>query len=264
MAKQMVKGVNSTIPVINIPLHATQIVEDCEKEKILCREKLGIKSDLLMFASFGFASKNKRILQILEELSIYKKKVSKEFKYYIVGKTQGIDVKEKVKEFGIEDQVVVTGFTELDEFNTYMGACDVAINLRYPTNGESSASLHRLLGMGKPIIVTRIGSFEEYPDDIVFKVRYDEEEVIEIYNTLRKITKDRSLLHELGDKVRTYADDNYSLHTNANKYKNFFHDILNNTYREKYPENVVDLMFQLKLTDDSYIKHIMKVMSYDD
>lgn len=44
-----------------------------------------------------------------------------------------------------------------------MDAADVCVNLRYPYNGESSASFMRLLGKGKCTIVNRIGSFAEVP-----------------------------------------------------------------------------------------------------
>ena len=50
------------------------------------------------------------------------------------------------KQYDLEKEILVTGYTTIDQFKLYMGACDICFNLRYPTQGESSASLHRMLG----------------------------------------------------------------------------------------------------------------------
>ena len=58
-----------------------------------------------------------------------------------------------------------------------MAACDVLVNLRYPTMGETSGSVIRALSLGKPLIVSDVGWFSELPDDAVLKVPVDEFEV---------------------------------------------------------------------------------------
>ena len=51
--------------------------------------------------------------------------------------------------------------------------CDLVFNLRYPTNGETSAALIQAMGLEKPCVVTDIGWFSEIPDDAVIKVPFD-------------------------------------------------------------------------------------------
>ena len=58
-----------------------------------------------------------------------------------------------------------------------MAACDVLVNLRYPTMGETSGSVIRALSLGKPLVVSDVGWFAELPDDVVLKVPVDEYEV---------------------------------------------------------------------------------------
>ena len=58
-----------------------------------------------------------------------------------------------------------------------MAACDVLVNLRYPTMGETSGSVIRALSLGRPLIVSDVGWFSELPDDVVLKVPVDEYEV---------------------------------------------------------------------------------------
>ena len=59
-----------------------------------------------------------------------------------------------------------------------MAACDVLVNLRYPTMGETSGSVIRALSLGKPLLVSDVGWFAELPDDVVLKVPVDELEVV--------------------------------------------------------------------------------------
>src|SRR5439155_1426387 len=55
-----------------------------------------------------------------------------------------------------------------------MAACDVCVNLRSPTMGETSGSAIRVLSLGKPLIVSDVGWFGELPDDVALKIPVDE------------------------------------------------------------------------------------------
>ena len=58
-----------------------------------------------------------------------------------------------------------------------MAACDVLVNLRSPTMGETSGSVIRGLSLGKPMLVSDVGWFSELPDDVALKIPVDEYEV---------------------------------------------------------------------------------------
>lgn len=262
MAKQMVKGISPDVPVINIPLHTPDIEENYEKIKLDAKNSLKHHEKTLILGSFGYATRAKRILEILEALALYKKRKTKNFHYYIVGKVEGIDVNSKIKELHLEENVTVTGFTELSDFKLYMNACDICLNLRYPTHGESSASLHRMLGMGKPIIVSNIGSFEEYPDDIVLKVRCDSNEVNDIYNSICELSKSKRVLLEREKKAFKFAQENCDLTKNAKRYVDFFAQIKDGSFQEEYIDCFIDQLFNLRLYDDSYLEHLIKEISY--
>jgi glycosyltransferase involved in cell wall biosynthesis len=65
-----------------------------------------------------------------------------------------------------------------------MAACDVLVNLRYPTMGETSGSVIRALALGRPLLVSDVGWFGELPDDAVLKVPVDDFEVATIEGAL--------------------------------------------------------------------------------
>lgn len=257
MAKQMAKGICPNVPVINIPLHAPAIIDDPDSCKRSAKKALQINEKTLVFGSFGYATRAKRILQTMEALALFKKKQGKDFRYFIVGKADDINIEEKAEELGLQKEVIVTGFTSLDEFNTYMSACDLCLNLRYPTHGESSASLHRMLGLGKPVIVSNIGTFEEYPDDIVLKVRYDENEVQDIYTAICAVTKRKQELNKRGAYALSFARENCDLTRNAKRYAPFFAAVMQGTFQDNFMEETMNTLFELGLTDNQYIDHLI-------
>lgn len=258
MAKQMTRGICPNVPVVNIPLHAPEIIDDPESHKRSAKKALHIKENTLVFGSFGYATSAKRILQTMDALALFKKMKTKDFRYFVVGKAEGINIEKKAKELGLQKEVMVTGFTSLEDFNTYMCACDFCFNLRYPTHGESSASLHRMLGLGKPVIVSSIGTFEEYPDNIVIKVRYDENEVQDIYSAICSLTKQKKELIKRGECALQFARENCDLAKNAERYVSFFEAVEQGTFQDSFMERTMDKLFDLGLTDDQYIEHLIK------
>ncbi len=256
--KQLLKGIDPAYKTVCIPLHVNEIIDDIRAFRDGFRQSLGIGVNTLMLASFGFATKPKRILQILEALAELKKSTS-DFKYYIVGHMEDDDILQSIAQHSLNKHVVTTGFVDLPTLKRYMGAVDIALNLRYPTHGESSGSLHRLLGMGKTVLVSKVGAFDEYPDDIVIKIRVDENEIKDITNNLIALSRDRQALMDRGKTVLQYAKDNFSLEKNAMKYAEFLQSLSENRYSEtEYADHLLDRMLGIEIIDREYAKTLGK------
>jgi hypothetical protein len=58
-----------------------------------------------------------------------------------------------------------------------MKGVDIAVNLRHPTMGETSGSVIRAISLGKPLVVSDVGSFSELPDEVALKVPVGDDEV---------------------------------------------------------------------------------------
>jgi len=81
----------------------------------------------------------------------------------------------------------------------------VAVNLRYPTSGETSGTLIRLLGLGKPVIVSNLGAFAEIPDGACAKVDLDEFEEDLLFEYLRRLAADEGLRRQMGENARRFV-----------------------------------------------------------
>ncbi len=93
-------------------------------------------------------------------------------RYTLVGNVEpGFDLDGLIQQTGVADAVEVRGYAPtLDEFDRTIADADVCLNLRYPTAGETSASLLRVMAVGVPSVVTDVGWFSELPDDTAIKV----------------------------------------------------------------------------------------------
>lgn len=264
-AKQMIKGMNNSKIVEKIYLHTPDIEESFEENKIRCREDLKIDKNVIMMASFGFATKPKRIIEIMHALKKLKER-GINFLYYIVGQADDELQLEKLKnDLGLKDNVLVTGFVELEKMKKLMGACDICFNLRNPTQGESSASLHRVIGMGKAVFVSNIGSFMEYPDDVVVKVSTKEDEIDDIYNKLYNLLCTTESIDKYKFSAMNFAKQECSLQNNAIKYMDFINNTHKGTFLEKnYLDILTDKFEELGIYEKDIIEMIInRIGLYD-
>ncbi len=185
------------------------------------RRQLGIAADELVVSTFGFLTEAKRLPVLLRAFARLRRELPAEraarTRLQLVGEVSphyDLDLAAPGWRGGDFDRVAgpelrggveVVGRMPLDRFLLHMAACDVAVNLRHPTAGETSGTLVRLLGLGKPVIVSRAGAFAEVPDGCCAKVGLDEDEEELLLATLRALADDPGLRQAMGDNARRYA-----------------------------------------------------------
>jgi glycosyltransferase involved in cell wall biosynthesis len=73
------------------------------------------------------------------------------------------DVDADVRRLGIESRVHLAGYVSDADLPLYLGAADVCWCLRWPSNGETSASWLRCLAAGKPTLITALAQLRDVP-----------------------------------------------------------------------------------------------------
>src|SRR6185503_20500993 len=127
-------------------------------------------------ASFGFVTQSKRIPAALAAFKRLLGQVPNAM-FLVVGEDhRKCSVAPLIEELGLRERARLTGYVSEDDFFRYLKAVDVVVNLRYPTAGETSGTLIRSLGAGKPVIVSDFGQFGELPDEVCLKVTPGPEE----------------------------------------------------------------------------------------
>jgi glycosyltransferase involved in cell wall biosynthesis len=168
-----------------------------------------------LIGCFGFLNMNKRIPQLLEAFASFRR-ARPGARLLLVGAAgERFDVGRRLERLGLTEGVELLDYVPEERMWSLMAACDVLVNLRYPTMGETSGSVIRALSLGKPLLVSDVGWFSELPDDAVLKVPVDEHEVRVIEAALG-VAADHGA--SLGAAARAYVEREHALPKVADAY----------------------------------------------
>jgi len=208
-------------PVARIP-HGSWIPE---ADRLAWRDQLGLTATAPLIGAFGFIKPYKRIAESLRAMRRLVR-VAPEARMILVGEPHPeFPVGELIRSLDIEDYVRVLGFTPIEHFTGYMSACDIILNLRYPTVGESSGSMLRALGLGKAVLVSDVGAFREFPDSVCLKVPVGAGEEDLIFEYLNLMVSRPELARTLGEAARNWVEQECNWPHVAELYANFIEAI---------------------------------------
>jgi glycosyltransferase involved in cell wall biosynthesis len=188
------------------------------------RARLGIAPDAFVVASFGFITPAKRLDVSLKAFARLRREVPGAV-YLLVGEVSPYYDFASLLTPELSQGVVLAGRVGIDEFLHLMRVPDVAINLRYPSAGETSGTLIRLLGLGVPVIVNDTGAFAEIPDDCCAKVDLDETEESLLLAYLRRLATDEELRLRMAENARRHVRTHHTLAGSARGYAGFVREV---------------------------------------
>ena len=116
-----------------------------------------------------------------------------------------MDLEGEARRAGVADRVHVMGFVPFEDFEAAIAAVDLCLNLRYPTAGETSASLLRVLAAGRPAIVSDFAQFADLPAEIALRVPLGDEEPEALAALLRELLADPGRLRAMGGAAREHV-----------------------------------------------------------
>jgi glycosyltransferase involved in cell wall biosynthesis len=167
------------------------------------RERHGLRAEAPVIGSFGFQTPIKRTEQAVRALAL---PGLERVHLLVAGElSPHVEIAETARELGVEERVRLVGFLPYEEFGAGIAACDLCLNLRYPSAGETSASLLRVLAMGRPVIVSEHAQFAEMPAEIAVRVPLGEGEVENLGAELRRLLAEPGRLRDMGERAREYV-----------------------------------------------------------
>ena len=134
--------------------HGTPIPEGAARRaRERVRGTYGLNNDHVVFGVFGGLTPEKRIPQILEAFTAVLPYAPTAHLLLAGAEARHYDVAADVRGHGLESRVTITGYVDTDEALTAcIAACDVSLNLRWPTAREMSGPWLRALAAGRPTI----------------------------------------------------------------------------------------------------------------
>ncbi len=204
---------------------ATRRVIDTPAE---ARRVLGLPEEAFLVATFGLATRAKRIDRALEGFRRFLATSAEatDARFLVVGEVQEGYALDPALVAELGDRLVLAGRQPMDRFYLYMLACDVVVNLRFPSTGELSGTLIRTLGMGKPVLVSNTGPFAEFPEHTVARIDLGLPEVEAIAGTLRLFHERPELRAAMGRFAREHVESYYKLEDEADAYMAFLEKVV--------------------------------------
>ena len=128
------------------------------------RARHAIAADAVVFGVFGGLTPEKRIPQILDALAVTRAAGPSVHLLLAGAPAAQYDVDADVRARGLDAIVTSTGYVETDEALTdCIAACDVSLNLRWPTAREMSGPWLRALAAGKATVTIDLAHLWDVP-----------------------------------------------------------------------------------------------------
>jgi glycosyltransferase involved in cell wall biosynthesis len=176
---------------------------------------------------FGHIGRNRRLDAVLEALAQLSRQ--NPFQLDIYGEIDDPKtLRQRINTLDLKDVVRLQGYAPAADLDRALSSAHVAINLRYPTMGEASASQLRIWEHALPSLVTKVGWYASLPEEAVAYVR-PEHEVADIRSHLESFVADPERFARMGRYGRrlvetehhpkAYVDTIVSLASNAREFK---------------------------------------------
>ncbi len=130
------------------------------------RRKFGISPNEYLFGVFGHLRESKRLWSVLEATERVPGAA-----LILAGDFASPDLRRAFSaHLTPRGRVRWTGYLSEEEFDLCVHAVDACINLKYPAAGETSGVSIRLMGAGKPVILTDSLENAGFPEDVCLRV----------------------------------------------------------------------------------------------
>ena len=193
--------------VVEIPHLYEPAPEPSEIEVREFLQRYGIPDCRCLFGVFGHLRESKRLWQVLRALDR-----TPGAALVLAGGFASSDLWEALRpELAQRPNVCWTGYLNEADFRRCAHAVDVCVNLKYPAAGETSGVAVRLMGAGKPVILTACGENARFPEDICLRVEAGPCETEMLAHYMAWLMEDRAAARVIGRRARAYVEKWHSL-----------------------------------------------------
>jgi glycosyltransferase involved in cell wall biosynthesis len=172
--------------VDHVPTHAGAVPDDLvAADTSELRARLGLPPTAFLVGMFGYLGGHKRVGPTLTAVAAaipVARRAGIELRPVLVGAEVGGEVNAALRANGLEDVAIVRGQVDDRSFFEHLAAVDVLVALRYPTLGESSATIAQAMRLGKPVVTSDHAQFGE--ERAAIRVPPDGQEVDRIADAL--------------------------------------------------------------------------------
>jgi glycosyltransferase involved in cell wall biosynthesis len=138
-------------------------------EAIRWRQRIGAGPDVFLFGVFGYLRESKRLMTILQVFGELHRSLPK-IVLLVAGEFVSSDLERAAAPLLSAPGIIRLPHLPEREFRLAASAVDACINLRYPAAGETSGIAIRMMGAGKPVLVTESLECAQFPEGACMRI----------------------------------------------------------------------------------------------
>lgn len=183
------------------------------------RDRLNIAQSATLFGIFGYLRETKRVLPSIQAFRRLHNS-NQNTALLLAGDPVSNDLKRLLELEARTPPGAIhrLGHLEESDFRIASAAVDCCINLRYPAAGETSGIAIRLMGAGKPVIVTEDAATSDLPEGVCLRVRPGVAEPAELFEHMSMVSAFPSMAREIGSAAARHIAQHHSIGEAARKY----------------------------------------------
>jgi glycosyltransferase involved in cell wall biosynthesis len=174
----------------------------------------------IIIGCYGHLNPAKRLPQLLEAFAGLRRRLPDALLLLVGSLSPGLELDPVYDRLGLRvgEDVIRVDYVDEARLWAFLAACDVCVNLRHPTMGETSGIVIRALSLGRPLVVSDVGWFSELPNEAALKIPVDERETQRIGEALELLARDPGLRARMGGAGLTAARRDHDVGLVADSY----------------------------------------------
>ena len=181
------------------------------------RQRLGIAPGVVLFGVFGYLRETKRLLPCIRAF-LRLRAVRADTALLIAGEAVSGDLSRLLTIEAAHPAIYRLGHLSDADFRIAAAAADCCLNLRYPAAGETSGVAIRLMGIGKPVILTEGPETAEIPASACLRVPSGVDEEAVLLDQIALIAGFPEIRRRIGGQGAAYIHGFHSLKNATRQY----------------------------------------------
>jgi glycosyltransferase involved in cell wall biosynthesis len=182
------------------------------------RQSLGVGQGTTLFGIFGYLRETKRILPCLaafRRLSAARPDTA----LLLAGSAASSDLQRLLDSEATHPGIHRMGHVSDQDLMLAGATIDCCLNLRYPAAGETSGIAMRMMGLGKPVIVSAGPENGAVPSVACLSVAHGVAEQSELFDYMMMVAEFPRIAKDIGAEARKYVLARHSLPAAAREYR---------------------------------------------
>jgi glycosyltransferase involved in cell wall biosynthesis len=183
----------------------------------LLRDRIGVPANATLFGIFGYLRETKRVLPTIQAFNrLHRARPATAL--LLAGEVVSPDLARLLATEEAQPGIVRLPHLSERDLTIAAAAIDCCVNLRYPAAGETSGIAVRMMGTGKPVILTDSEENSDIPPAACLRVCSGVAEAAELSDHMILVSEFPRVAKDIGTEARRHILERHSLEDAARQY----------------------------------------------